>query len=98
MSERQARLPEVAVAGARIDLIAAATEQRRRAPILLYPERQQQPRPGAAETVRRGRQDDPREHRRLDAHGLVMNEAVFDSELEVAAARAPAGAVGMRIS
>src|SRR5690348_10381461 len=41
---RESGLPEIAVAAAWIDLIAAAAEHRRFPEILLHPQRQQQPR------------------------------------------------------
>src|SRR5256885_2049098 len=55
--EREPALPEVAIARARIDRVAAAAEQRPSAEILLSPDRQEQPDPASAEAAACGRQD-----------------------------------------
>src|ERR1043166_2631244 len=61
--EGEAALPEVAIAGARIDRVAAAAEQRPGPEILLRPDRQQQAHPAGAEAPARGGQDRAREDR-----------------------------------
>src|SRR5204862_5853623 len=81
--------PELAVAGAWVELIAAAAKDAGRADFLLHAARQQDA--GLAAMVEaEGRQDDTREDGSGPARRLVREEAVFDAQLEVAGATSPA--------
>ena len=90
VGERDRGLPEVAVARARVDHVAAAAEDAGAArEILADPQREQEPRLfGLRE--RRGRQDRAGEDRGGEAVLPVFEEAVFDSELDIAGSAAPA--------
>src|SRR4051812_40916351 len=90
----EAALPEVAIAGARIDRIAAAAEQRPRAEILLRPDRQEQLDSPGAEAAARAWQDRTREDCHRKARRLVIHKAIFDAKLHVANAGMDPSAAG----
>src|SRR5207253_6222035 len=89
VSQRDGRLPEVAVSGAGIDRVAPASEQTRPpSEILSDPQRQEEP------SLLIGRmaccwKDRAREDGGRQAALLVMEEAIFDAELQVARAVLP---------
>jgi hypothetical protein len=87
---RNARLPEVAVACARIDGEAAAAKDARSAREVLADPKREQEACLLTGAVRRRRKDGSREDRSRNAILLVMEEAVFDAEFYVPCAASPA--------